>query len=334
MEEEGLILRSGSLSWPEKSESRGVGSFGTVHDVKVDGFPCIAKRLHDVLRQADDSRDKGSTVSENFMHECRTLSKLHHPNIVQFMGIHVKNKGSPREDISLVMEGLYVDLDKFLEKYENIPLFLKLSFLLDTSNALVYLHILTPPIVHRDVKAANVLLTQDMRAKLADLGTSKLLEFRPLTSIQYTQCPGTLGIMPPEALQTVPKYDTKLDVFSFGTLIVHTVNQEFPMACEVSKAKKKGELQITKRQDAISKLNKHCLHGLVIQCLQDDPSKRPPIVKIRDEMEKLSKQHPCPFTNFYNMYLETEALKRVSFTIMILRLYVWYDSAKTPQLCV
>ena len=173
----------------------------------------------DVLRQADDSRDSGTSITDKFMSECKTLSTLHHPNIVQFI------------------EGLYTDLDAFLAKHADVPLNLKLSFLLDVSNALVYLHMRSPPIIHRDVKAANVLLSRDMRAKLADLGTSKLLKFEPLTSTVYTKCPGTLGIMPPEALQPAPKYDTKLDVFSFGTLIIHTVNQDFPMAYEVSKGR-------------------------------------------------------------------------------------------------
>ena len=306
----GLLLRSGSVSWPEIRENVGEGSYGAVYSVTVDGFPCIAKKLHDVLRTPDASSESRTTVSEKFMDECKTLSRLHHPNIVQFMGIHV-NEGSAH-DVSLIMEGLYTDLDKFLENSKNVPLCLKISFLLDASNALVYLHMLSPEIIHRDVKAANVLLTRDMRGKLADLGTSKLLKFSPLTNTQYTQCPGTLGIMPPEALQTVPKYDTKLDIFSFGILILHTVNQKFPLACEVSRAKKKGELQIAKRQEAIGKLDKHCLHGLVIQCLQDEPSKRPTMEKMRNELQKLSKQHPYMFTNFYDMYLQSEDLKRVS----------------------
>lgn len=166
-------------------------------------------------------------------------------------------------------------------------------------------------IIHRDVKAANVLLTRDMRAKLADLGNSKLLKFHPLTSTMYTQCPGTMGIMPPEALQTMPQYDAKLDVFSFGTLIIHTVNQEFPLPCEVSKAKRSGELQIAKRQQAIDKMRKHDLYDLVRQCLQDSPAKRPEMVKVRDTIEKMSIQNPPYFTTFYHMLREIEGLKKV-----------------------
>ena len=310
-EHEERMLRSDSVSWPEGRQRTGEGSYGAVYAVKVDGFPCIAKRLHDVLRQADDSRDSGTSITDKFMSECKTLSTLHHPNIVQFIGIH-RPSDSVHQDVSLIMEGLYTDLDAFLAKHADVPLNLKLSFLLDVSNALVYLHMRSPPIIHKDVKAANVLLSRDMRAELADLGTSKLLKFEPLTSTMYTKCPGTLGIMPPEALQPAPKYDTKLDVFSFGTLIIHTVNQDFPMAYEVSKARKKGELRIAKRQDAIDKLSNHCLYDLVRQCLQDCKTKRPSMTKARDTIERMSCQHPCNFTTFYDMQKEAESLERVS----------------------
>ena len=307
-QEDQLMLHADSISWPEGHRQRGRGSFGAVYEVKVNGFPCIAKRLHDVLTQADDSSQKGLSISERFMRECRILSTLNHPNIVQFIGIH-KAKGSTH-DVSLIMEGLLTDLEVFLEQNPLVPEFLKLSFLLDTSNALVYLHKRSPPIVHRDVKAANVLLCRDMRAKLADLGTSKLLDIHPLSSTIHTKCPGTLGIMPPEALQEKPIYDTKLDVFSYGTLIVHTLNQEFPLAYEVSAAKK-GELQIAKRQAAIDKLKKHRLYDLIKQCLQDNPVKRPQMERARDAIHKMSQQHPCHFTNFYDMYQRTESLQMV-----------------------
>ena len=305
---EELGLSADSISWPQKHRARGEGSFGAVYAVKFNGFPCIAKRLHDVLSQVTDQDQKGPSIHERFMRECKLLSTLRHPNIVQFIGIH---KGRGERDVSLIMEGLYTDLEKFLATNPEVPLFLKLSFLLDTSDALVYLHMHFPPIIHRDVKAANVLLSHDMHAKLADLGVSKLLDFHPLSNTIQTHCPGTLGIMPPEALQMEPIYDAQLDVFSFGTLILHTVNQDFPMPCEVSAAKKKGEMQIAKRQEAIDKLKKHCLYELVKQCLQDHPSKRPSMEKARDTIEKMHIKHPCSFTTFYDMYQEIEGLKKV-----------------------
>ena len=310
---ERLLLRSDSVTWPRgwQKKSGPAGSYGAVYTVKVHGFTCIAKRLHDVLREgeggkAGTARMEGeTTVADRFVDECKTLSRLHHPNIVQFIGVHRNRTSADPNDISLIMEGLYMDLDGFLEKQkgkETLSLSLKLSFLLDVSNALVYLHKHAPPIIHRDVKAANVLLTRDMRAKLADLGTSKLLDFNPLASTKFTQCPGTVGIMPPEALQSNPVYDTQLDVFSFGTLIIHVINQEFPLPVEVTETKKKGEMQIAKRQAAVDMLGKGPIQDLTKHCLQDFPGKRPVMTGVRDTLEKLSLQHPCNFTTFYDMH--------------------------------
>ena len=332
-----LLLRKNSISWPQGHIPRGTGSFGAVYDVKVNGFPCIAKRLHDVLRQVDGtSGQDGSSVCKRFLQECTLLSSLRHPNIVQFIGIH-KAEGVS-SDVSLVMEGLHTDLDRFLESDPEIPPFLKLRFLLDTSNALVYLHMHSPPIIHRDVKAANVLLGRDMQAKLADLGTSKLLDLHPLSSTIQTRCPGTLGIMPPEALQSQPMYGTELDVFSFGTLILHTVNQKFPEPYEVSAAKKKGEMQITKRLEAVEKLKNHCLYELTKQCLQDNPGKRPSMVKARDTIEKKSVKHSYHVTNFYEMYREIEGLKNVSNTCectsIVFQLFMWMSTPYVVYMCM
>ena len=290
-------------------KERGRGSFGAVYEVRVNGFPCIAKRLYNILSGQEVAKGQRSTIHDRFMQECRLLSGLRHPNVVQFIGVHY---GRSKEDVSLVMEGLHSDLDVFLDSQSDVPLFLKLGILLDTSNALVYLHNHSPPIIHRDVKAANVLLTSDMHAKLGDLGVSKLFHFHPLKATVQTRCPGTLGIMPPEALQEQPVYDTKLDVFSFGTLVLHTVNHEFPMSYEVGQCKRKGEMQIAKRQHAIDKMgNSHCLHKTVLQCLQDVAKKRPMIADVQNTLEKLCRMHPPRFATSYQMYQEIGILEKV-----------------------
>ena len=53
------------------------------------------------------------------------------------------------------------------------------------------------------------------------------------------------------------------------------------------------------------------LHEMTRKCLQDNPEKRPDMKHVRDDLDRLSLQHPCNFTTFYDMYRETEKLKRV-----------------------
>lgn len=75
----------------ESGEAVGSGSYGSVCVVKVRGCLCIAKRLHPILVKAV-SKEESDAMLERFRNECLLLSRLRHPNIVRFIGIHIKGK--------------------------------------------------------------------------------------------------------------------------------------------------------------------------------------------------------------------------------------------------
>ena len=79
----------------------------------------------------------------------------------------------------LVMECLPLCLDGLLENTRDITLAVKRSILCDVARGLTYLHSKTPPIIHRDFTAKNVLLNSSMVAKIADLGVARILNLRP-----------------------------------------------------------------------------------------------------------------------------------------------------------
>ena len=215
----------------EEGKERGRGCYGAVYEVRLHGLPCIAKRLHDILvgrgREERISREQRRAVIESFREECVLLSRLRHPNVVQFMGVHY---GRDEADISLIMEYMHMDLEQCMKTYmyNNIPLPYKTSILRDVAYGLAYLHSI--PIIHRDLNAGNVLLTESLRAKIADLGVAKLFDQDEAVRVQQTRtrCPGALVFMSPESLSRSPRYSDKLDVFSFGHLTVYLVNQEAP----------------------------------------------------------------------------------------------------------
>ena len=92
------------------------------------------------------------------------MSKLSHPNLVQFLGVCFERSPDGNRDIPiLVMELLPMSLTQYLEKYDNIPRSIKNSILLDVSLGLLYLHNQSPPIAHRDLTANNVLLTSGLK---------------------------------------------------------------------------------------------------------------------------------------------------------------------------
>jgi len=276
-------------------EKKGWGSYGSVYKVTVDGIPCIAKRLHDVLVNPEVPRRQRTAIHQKFYDECVLLSQLRHPNVVHFVGVHY---GSNQDDMLLIMECLDTDLARCLETQPNIPLEVKLSILLDVSYGLLYFHTHFPQIIHRDLTAANILLTRDKRAKIADLGVSKLLDPRTQAAVMQTQAPGTTYYMPPEALEENPRYDEKLDIFSFGHLALYVINQVFPEVFEVRITpvvlRDYGEtIQILKRQKAIDEMGRdHCLHDVVTKCLQDNPQKRPTTLKLNEMLNHLCMKHP------------------------------------------
>ena len=124
------------------------------------------------------------------------------------------------------MERMQESLTLVVEKYPKIPMYVKLSMLLDVSRGLWYLHTHHPPIVHRDLSPNNVLLTSQFVAKISDLGVAKVIQADSKKT--KTQVPGTVDFMPPEALLETSEYGPPLDIFSYGGVILHVMNQEWP----------------------------------------------------------------------------------------------------------
>ena len=274
------VLKSHSLK-PKSpltfAESVGQGSFGSVCAIDLDGLPCIGKRLLDILMgrcgQQDVSQATKSSYHQRFIQECVLMSRTNHPNIVTFIGVYF---GKNEFDLTLLMERLHTDLGKYLDNKSLIPYSTKVLILHDVSCGLLYLHE-ECSIIHRDLTAANILLTTDNRAKIADLGVSKILDN---DTQKLTVAPGTQAFMPPEAVQENPSYNESLDVFSFGVLLLYVAIEQFPALYgrRVPDAvHAKGEGEIFKRQKWIEIMDeKHPeLSFMILWCLSDNPTKRP-----------------------------------------------------------
>ncbi len=151
-----------------------------------------------------------------------------------------------------------------------------------------------PSIVHRDLTAPNILLTEDCRAKIADLGVSKVLTDPQI--IKQTVAPGNASYMAPETKTKYPKYGASIDVFSFGHLVIHAVIQNWPKTYRPDnpRAVELGKAEIAERMDALQEVQKvnGSLYQLAIDCLQDEPTARPSTVDLTKTLNKLSVQHP------------------------------------------
>ena len=264
----------------------GRGAFGRVEEVSIPGAVCAAKRIHDELLRADRATD----ITDKFLRECKLMSTLRHPHIVQFLGIcYLPDAADIHVPLpALVMEKLDCDLHKLLETVTDIPLSIKKSILTDIANGLVYLHGQAPAaIIHRDLTARNVLLNSALTAKIGDLGVARIVNLTPgQLAATMTQAPGNVVYMPPEATEDHPKYNTSLDVFSFGNLILFTLTQEFPHLKNASylvpktqelRARNEVDRRIESFNQLVTELGdeKHCFISLAKQCLHNVPTARP-----------------------------------------------------------
>lgn len=267
--ESGLLRRSMSIATaPELQEyvlqnitpgaHVGDGAYGNVTKLEYNGTLVAGKTLHLILMYAEEGN-----LREKFVNECRLLKDLRHPHIVQFLGIcFLPSSVMP----VLVMEFLPYNLHDMLVEHSIIHMSIKLSILRDVTRGLLYLHSQTPPIVHRDLSARNVLLNSALVAKIADFGVARIIDPQHL-SRTLTSIPGAGVYMPPESAQSEEDpltYSSKLDIFSFGVLLLFVLTQEFPKDplqptfVEANELKPRNELQ--RRQHYMTKAEQVSLY--------------------------------------------------------------------------
>ena len=279
----------------------GGGAYGKVEEV-VFPVSAAAKTIYDFLRQA-----KAAT---EFVRECQLMSTLRHPNIVQFLGVAFF-PGSRLP--ALVMERLLTSLHDLLAPDEPPPsgavtplsffsMALKCSVLHDVACGLAYLHERSPPVIHRDLSARNVLLDSEMMAKIADLGVARIVPHMGAAATM-TKGPGALVYMPPEVFAEKSKYDASIDIFSFAIITIFTIGGVFP--CDPQEPNYVDEnsgllvarTELQRRRKYMRYMNEqlrtcgqlrgdHPLIRLIQQCLHNLPAKRPGIGEVLHLLEE------------------------------------------------
>ena len=271
----------------------GKGSFGYVVEVIHAGVLCAAKVIHKGLINAGHQE-----MIRKIQHECHIMSSLRHPNIVQFFGICFFNEVTAPV---IVMECLDANLETLLTQTTNLSIPAKIKVLLDVAKGLVYLHTLSPPIIHHDLTARNVLLTYTLLAKIGDLGNSRIIESNILTDT-LSSFPGSLVYMPPEAMATPPVYNEKLDIFSYGHLALYTALQDFPcwlLPSVYYDPKNPNKIQarneVERRFRYLGNLRmrfgqNHIFTKLVTECLHNHAEIRPSAVEVLKQLQVQQKE--------------------------------------------
>ncbi|XP_057774571.1 cysteine-rich receptor-like protein kinase 2 [Salvia miltiorrhiza] len=195
----------------DEANKLGEGGFGTVYKgVLRDGREIAVKRLF----------FNNKHRAANFYNEVKMISSVEHKNLVRLLGCSCSGPES-----LLVYEYLpNKSLDRFIfdsSRGKALRWEKRVQIIVGTAEGLVYLHENSNArIIHRDIKASNILLDSRLRAKIADFGLARSFQ-EDMTHIS-TAIAGTLGYMAPEYLAH-GQLTEKADVYSFGVLLLEIV---------------------------------------------------------------------------------------------------------------
>lgn len=231
----------------------GEGGFGTVYKAKLeDGLVVAVKRA---------KREHFDSLRTEFSSEVELLAKIDHRNLVKLLGFI--DKGHERLLITEYVpngnlrEHLDGQRDKILDFNQ------RLEIAIDVAHGLTYLHLYAEKqIIHRDVKSSNILLTESMRAKVADFGFARLGPVNNDQTHISTKVKGTIGYLDPEYMKTY-QLTPKSDVYSFGILLLEIVTGRRPV-----ELKKTAEERVTLRW-AFRKYNEGSVVELVDPLMQE-----------------------------------------------------------------
>ncbi|KAL0287142.1 UNVERIFIED_CONTAM: Serine/threonine-protein kinase STY13 [Sesamum calycinum] len=260
------------------------GTYGTVYRGTYNGQD-VAVKLLDWGEEGTATIAETAALRASFKQEVSVWHKLDHPNVTKFVGasmgtseLKIPSKNPSEGYTKLPSRACCVlvefvpggTLKNFLFKNRKKKLAFRvvIELALDLSRGLSYLH--SKKIVHRDVKAENMLLDYHRTLKIADFGVARVEAQNPRDMTGET---GTLGYMAPEVLDGKP-YNRKCDVYSFGVCLWETYCCDLPYTdlsfAEVSYAVVKQNLR-----PEIPRCCPSSLSNIMKKCWDANPDKRP-----------------------------------------------------------
>ncbi|KAL5788926.1 hypothetical protein ACOSP7_005875 [Xanthoceras sorbifolium] len=220
-----------------------------------------------------------SDLQKEFAQEVYIMRKVRHKNVVQFIGACTKPPS-----LCIITEfmsgGSVYD---YLHKQKGVfklPSLLKVA--IDVSKGMNYLH--QNNIIHRDLKAANLLMDENEVVKVADFGVARV----KAQSGVMTAETGTYRWMAPEVIEHKP-YDHKADIFSFGVVLWELLTGKLPYEYLTPLQAAVGVVQKGLRP-TIPKNTNPKLAELLERCWQQDPARRPDFSEITEILQQIAKE--------------------------------------------
>ncbi|CAL9242880.1 unnamed protein product [Arabidopsis halleri] len=282
------VLRKCADNFSETNDI-GEGGYGQVYRGMLPSGQLIA------IKRAKRGSLQGGL---EFKTEIELLSRVHHKNVVRLLGFcfdrgeqmivyeYIQN-GCLRDSLS-GKNGIRLDWTR------------RLKIALGSGKGLAYLHEhADPPIIHRDIKSNNILLDENLTAKVADFGLSKLVGDPGKTHVT-TQVKGTLGYLDPEYYMT-NQLTEKSDVYGFGVVMLELLTGKIPigkgkhvvkeMKMKMDKSRNLYDLQEFLDTKIIT--NSENLKGfenyvdLALRCVEVEGVNRPSMGEVVKEIENI-----------------------------------------------
>lgn len=196
----------------------GRGGYGTVYwgNLPKHGKVAIKKAKH--MEDADREEDQ----MRSFVSEILLLGKTTHENVVRLLGCCVETR-VPLLVYEFVENGtLWDHLHPQGNSQPGLSWARRLHIAVGTATALDYLHKMSPPILHRDIKSPNILIDKSYNAKVADFGASRFLT-SGATHLTFAAVVGTRGYLDPQ-YSLSSQFTDKSDVYSFGVILLELIS--------------------------------------------------------------------------------------------------------------
>lgn len=264
----------------------GEGGFGKVYKGKLDGLRPVAVK-----------RYKNGTKKEEFAKEVIVHSQINHKNVVKLLGCCMEENA-----LMIVMEfvcngNLYNILHcSNANGPVTFPLDKRLDIAIESAEVLSCMHSMYSPVLHGDIKPANILLDENLRPKISDFGIARLLAAE---EIEHTRSViGCIGYVDPLFCQS-GILTPKSDVYSFGVVLLEIITRkkavdgDIILAESFAEALRKGKVrqmfdeELTNDRKDLKFLDD--IAKLAAQCLKMEGKMRPEMVEVADRLRTVRK---------------------------------------------
>jgi len=253
-----------------RGEAIGRGSLGLVFQAldQTTGYVMAVKQVF-----LNCEEDVDAKLKQSLTNEINVLQDLQHPHIVSYLGHdHI--------DSCLYMYLEYMpggSMAQVLQTFGAFEESLIADYTRQLLEGLVYLHTRDPPVVHRDIKGANILVGLDGRVKLADFGCSK----RSQETMSYT-LRGSVPWMAPEVIKHTA-YGRSADIWSFGCVIIEMGSAKVPWGRFDNQLAAMVKIGMSKELPPLPDCLSETCQAFIKRCIARDAAARPLATELVDD---------------------------------------------------